>query len=86
MIIIRGLLILSQQSIKMYELTLTHFCVATVVVLGIYKLLQIGKRDSRMPPGPPTLPILGNLHQVPITGLYKQYVLPLPLALHPLNE
>lgn len=58
----------------MYDFTLTQAGVAIVVVIGIYRLLQIGKRDSRMPPGPPTLPLLGNLHQVPTTGLYKQYV------------
>lgn len=44
------------------------------VFIGIYRLLQMGKRDPRMPPGPPTIPVLGNLHQVPITGLYKKSV------------
>jgi hypothetical protein len=58
----------------MYDFTLTQAGVAIVVIIGIIRLLRIGKRDSRMPPGPPTLPLLGNLHQVPITGLYKQYV------------
>ncbi|KAK1722091.1 cytochrome P450 [Colletotrichum lupini] len=38
----------------------------------LHKTLQIGKRDPRMPPGPPTLPVLGNSHQIPRTGLYKQ--------------
>jgi hypothetical protein len=53
--------------------------VAAAVTLSVlvYRTLQIGKRDPRMPPGPPTVPILGNAHQIPVTGLYKQYV---PLA------
>lgn len=41
----------------------------------LHKLSQIGKRDSRMPPGPPTLPILGNSHQIPITGFFKRSAL-----------
>lgn len=39
---------------------------------SIYRLLQVGKRDPRMPPGPPTVPVLGNLLQIPTTGLYKK--------------
>lgn len=37
-----------------------------------YRLLKIGSRHPRMPPGPPTIPILGNAHQIPITGLGKK--------------
>ncbi|KAI9835775.1 MAG: hypothetical protein M1819_001954 [Sarea resinae] len=39
----------------------------------IYLLLQVGKRHPRMPPGPPTVPILGNAHQIPLTGLGKRF-------------
>lgn len=46
--------------------------VTLVVLYSIYRVLQIGRRDKRMPPGPPTLPILGNIHQIPITGMYKK--------------
>lgn len=45
---------------------------AVLLVAAVYRLLQVGKRDPRMPPGPPTIPILGNAHQIPKTGLYKQ--------------
>lgn len=44
-----------------------------VIAVGLYKLLAIGSRDKRLPPGPPTLPILGNLHLVPKTGLGLKY-------------
>ncbi|TVY33893.1 Cytochrome P450 monooxygenase [Lachnellula occidentalis] len=46
---------------------------AATALLGLYRLLQIGKRDPRMPKGPKTIPILGNLHQIPPTGLFKQF-------------
>ncbi|RSL94626.1 hypothetical protein CEP52_012536 [Fusarium oligoseptatum] len=38
----------------------------------IYRVLQIGKWDPRMPKGPPTIPVLGNAHMLPTTGLYKK--------------
>ncbi|KAJ5698483.1 hypothetical protein N7462_000488 [Penicillium macrosclerotiorum] len=42
-------------------------------VLGLsyvfYRLLSVGKRDSRLPPGPPTVPILGNVHLIPRAGI-----------------
>lgn len=38
------------------------------------KLLRAGSRDKNLPPGPPTVPVLGNLHQIPLTGFYKKYV------------
>ncbi|KIW75333.1 hypothetical protein Z517_10074 [Fonsecaea pedrosoi CBS 271.37] len=47
-----------------------------LLVLGIYvvyRILRIGRRDPRMPKGPPTLPILGNFHQIPSTGMYRQF-------------
>ncbi|OAL22040.1 hypothetical protein AYO20_11276 [Fonsecaea nubica] len=39
----------------------------------LYRLFQVGRRHPRMPPGPPTIPILGNAHQIPITGLGRKF-------------
>ncbi|KAJ9132415.1 putative cytochrome P450 oxidoreductase [Pleurostoma richardsiae] len=39
------------------------------VLFVTYKILRIGRRDSRLPPGPPTVPILGNAHLIPTTGI-----------------
>jgi len=44
----------------------------TITAYGIYKLLQVGKRDPRMPPGPPTKLVLGNMLDIPATGLGKK--------------
>jgi hypothetical protein len=43
-----------------------------ILVYGLYSLFQVGKRDPRLPPGPPTLPILGNMLDIPTTGLGKK--------------
>lgn len=37
-------------------------------VLLVLKLLTIGRRDKDYPPGPPTIPILGNIHQVQLVS------------------
>ncbi|KAI1617874.1 putative cytochrome P450 oxidoreductase [Exophiala viscosa] len=55
------------------DLSYLYLCVLVLGVYGVYRLLQVGRRDPRMPKGPPTLPILGNFHQIPSTGMYRQF-------------
>jgi hypothetical protein len=43
--------------------------VGVIIAFSLYKLLSIGSRDKRLPPGPPTVPILGNLLDMPKSGL-----------------
>lgn len=44
---------------------------ACLLVL-LWRLGQVGRRPKGYPPGPPTLPLIGNLHQMPKHQPHKQ--------------
>ena len=48
---------------------LSAFALASCLLL-FWRLSRIGRRLQDYPPGPPTLPIIGNLHQLPSERRY----------------
>lgn len=40
------------------------FLPAVAIAVVVFKLSQVGRRPAGYPPGPPTLPLIGNIHQV----------------------
>jgi len=47
--------------------------VLVAMVGGLYRLSKIGSRPKGYPPGPPTLPLIGNLHLMPKERAYLQF-------------
>ncbi|KAF2186414.1 putative cytochrome P450 [Zopfia rhizophila CBS 207.26] len=51
----------------------TAGAISIFIIYYVWKLLQIGRRRKDYPPGPPTIPILGNIHQIPKEDVHLQF-------------
>ncbi|KAK1984898.1 cytochrome P450 [Colletotrichum cereale] len=41
-------------------------------IILVYKIFTFGSRGKHLPPGPPTVPILGNAHLIPTKGFFSK--------------
>ncbi|KAH8882222.1 cytochrome P450 [Thozetella sp. PMI_491] len=46
---------------------------ASACLAALYWLSQIGRRPANYPPGPPTVPVLGNIHLMPEADIHGQF-------------
>lgn len=53
--------------------SLTLLTSAIVFAISLVRILRIGRRPSNYPPGPPTIPVLGNLHLMPKRDAHLQF-------------
>ncbi|KAF1837103.1 cytochrome P450 [Decorospora gaudefroyi] len=54
------------------SLAVFALCTALVAV-AVYRLSRVGHRPAGYPPGPPTLPLIGNLHLMPAEKPHLQF-------------
>lgn len=52
---------------------LFHLLAILILVYVLLKLKDIGKREDGLPPGPPTVPLLGNAHLMPRKNVHEKY-------------
>ncbi|OAG38750.1 hypothetical protein AYO21_07103 [Fonsecaea monophora] len=52
------------------DISTIQYVVVVVGLFILYKILHIGMRPKNYPPGPPTIPIVGNLLQIPIKNFH----------------
>ncbi|KAG8899458.1 hypothetical protein FRB99_006703 [Tulasnella sp. 403] len=46
---------------------------ASIILASLVRLLRVGRRESDLPPGPPTRPIIGNIPDWPLTSPYLTF-------------
>lgn len=44
-----------------------------LLALVVYRLRNLGQRPKGLPPGPPTLPLIGNIHLIPTKDPHHQF-------------
>lgn len=47
------------------QISFSWLLLATTTAYLLFKTLRFGHREKHLPPGPPTVPILGNAHLLP---------------------